>query len=179
MALPNPGMDFTAFDILPASDLDKMVANIESLANGTGSDNGSVTGAKISSGATGVGNANLLTTAGDIGGAWLATTASATGFASKTLDSFRYTKIGNTVIGYVAISGASNATSLTFTLPVAAASNVIMIDFQADNNSVRVVTPAKITVTSTTATCFINPSDTLWIASNNKAISGMLIYFTD
>lgn len=31
--LPNPNMDFTPFDILPASDLDKMVANIEALAN--------------------------------------------------------------------------------------------------------------------------------------------------
>lgn len=31
MALPNPGMNFTPFDTLPASDLDKMVANIEYL----------------------------------------------------------------------------------------------------------------------------------------------------
>lgn len=33
-------MDFTAFDILPAAELDKMVANIESLADGTGFDAG-------------------------------------------------------------------------------------------------------------------------------------------
>lgn len=34
--IPYPGMDFTAFDILPAVELDKLVANIESLAAGTG-----------------------------------------------------------------------------------------------------------------------------------------------
>lgn len=33
--LPNPNMDFTPFDILPASDLDKIVANIEALAGAT------------------------------------------------------------------------------------------------------------------------------------------------
>lgn len=38
MALPNPGMNFTPFDKLPASDLNKIVANIESLANGTAYD---------------------------------------------------------------------------------------------------------------------------------------------
>lgn len=33
--LPYPNMDFTPFDILPASDLDKMVANIEAINNAT------------------------------------------------------------------------------------------------------------------------------------------------
>lgn len=36
MPLPNPGMTFTPFDPLPASDLNDMVENIESLADGTG-----------------------------------------------------------------------------------------------------------------------------------------------
>lgn len=34
--LPNPGMDFTAFDTLPAASLDDLVENIESLADGSG-----------------------------------------------------------------------------------------------------------------------------------------------
>lgn len=33
--LPNPGMDFTPFDTLPAADLDKIVENIEALADGS------------------------------------------------------------------------------------------------------------------------------------------------
>lgn len=36
--LPNPGMDFTPFDILPAASLDDMVENIESLADGSAFD---------------------------------------------------------------------------------------------------------------------------------------------
>ncbi len=36
MSLPNPSMDFSAFDVLPATSLDNMVANIEALAAGTG-----------------------------------------------------------------------------------------------------------------------------------------------
>jgi hypothetical protein len=38
MALPNPSMTFTPFDVLPASDLNDLVENIESLADGTGLD---------------------------------------------------------------------------------------------------------------------------------------------
>lgn len=34
--LPNPGMDFTAFDTLPAASLDDLVENIEALADGSG-----------------------------------------------------------------------------------------------------------------------------------------------
>ena len=38
MPLPNPGMDFTAFDTLPAAELDKLVENIEALADGSAFD---------------------------------------------------------------------------------------------------------------------------------------------
>ena len=47
MSLPNPGMDFTAGDVLPASDLDKLVENIEALSDGSGQNTASITGAKI------------------------------------------------------------------------------------------------------------------------------------
>lgn len=47
MSLPNPGMSFTPFDQLPASSLNDMVENIESLADGSGLDIGAVTASKI------------------------------------------------------------------------------------------------------------------------------------
>lgn len=47
MSLPNPGMDFTAFDTLPASSLDDMVENIEALADGSGLNDDAVTAAKM------------------------------------------------------------------------------------------------------------------------------------
>ena len=48
MALPYPGMDFTALDVLHAADLDKMVANIDYLDNKfpVNSDNISMSGSK-------------------------------------------------------------------------------------------------------------------------------------
>lgn len=50
MSLPNPGMSFTPFDILPASDLNDIVENIEALALGTGLNDGVITTSKLSSG---------------------------------------------------------------------------------------------------------------------------------
>ena len=43
MSLPNPGMTFTPFDPLPASDLNDLVENIEAIADGSGLDDDSVT----------------------------------------------------------------------------------------------------------------------------------------
>lgn len=59
MALPNPGMDFTAFDTLPAASLDDLVENIEALADGSGLDDGAVTPNKLSLGAQ---NSRVATT---------------------------------------------------------------------------------------------------------------------
>jgi len=42
MPLPNPGMNFTPFDTLPAADLNDIVENIEALAAGTGFTAGSI-----------------------------------------------------------------------------------------------------------------------------------------
>lgn len=42
MALPNPGLDAVPFTPLPAEFLDKMNQNIESLANGTGFNEGAI-----------------------------------------------------------------------------------------------------------------------------------------
>ena len=44
--LPNQNMDFVPLATLPASDLDKLVENIESLADGSGIGDGAVTDAK-------------------------------------------------------------------------------------------------------------------------------------
>lgn len=55
MALPNPSMSFTPFDPLPASDLNDLVENIESLADGTGFDAASIGAVSIDFGGAGSG----------------------------------------------------------------------------------------------------------------------------
>lgn len=47
MSLPNPDMDFSAFDVLTADQLDNLVENIESLADGSGIDENSINLSKI------------------------------------------------------------------------------------------------------------------------------------
>lgn len=47
MALPNPDMDFTALEILPASKLDDIVENIQALAAGSAFDAESVPGSVL------------------------------------------------------------------------------------------------------------------------------------
>jgi len=47
MALPYPGMDFVPFDILTAEELDKIVENVESLADGSGQDAASLSTGKV------------------------------------------------------------------------------------------------------------------------------------
>lgn len=47
MSLPNPNMDFSAFDTLPATELDDLVENIEALADGSGLDDGAITSPKL------------------------------------------------------------------------------------------------------------------------------------
>ena len=47
MALPNPGMVFTAFDPLPAASLNDIVENVEALAAGTGLNDSIITASKI------------------------------------------------------------------------------------------------------------------------------------
>ena len=137
------------------------------------------TNADLTGVVTSSGNAtSFSTTAGGLGGAWVSGTPNGTGFSSKAVDTFVYTKIGKTVIGYVDITGASNATTFTFTLPFTVSTTTLMIAFQADDNSVRLVGPGKITVTAggTTATCDSASDDAAWTASGNKSIRGMLIY---
>lgn len=51
MALPNPSMAFTPFDILLAEELNDLVENIESLADGTGFDAGAIGTTDLADGA--------------------------------------------------------------------------------------------------------------------------------
>lgn len=68
MPLPNPDMDFTPFDILTAEELDKMVANIEALSDGSGLNDASVTSERLTPtiGFYATSTANITTSAADI-----------------------------------------------------------------------------------------------------------------
>lgn len=72
MPLPNPGMTFTPFDPLPASELNDIVENIEALADGSGLNTGALSANPLATDAdaTGLGlyeiARNTLGSAGDV-----------------------------------------------------------------------------------------------------------------
>lgn len=74
--LPNPGMSFTPFDILTAAELNQMVANIQSLATGSGIGDGSINTVAIADAA--VSGSKISATAITLGYAQRATDFSAT-----------------------------------------------------------------------------------------------------
>jgi hypothetical protein len=61
VALPNPGMAFSPFDILTAEEMNNLVENIEALADGTGLNDNIVTSNKLNLGQSGV-SGNVTTT---------------------------------------------------------------------------------------------------------------------
>lgn len=86
---------------------------------------GILEGLQDGSALTGIGNANLATTAGDIGGAWKTWTPVFTGLSGGTIAYARYTQIGKTVhfrMRYV-LGGAGVSGSISMTVPVTADSS--------------------------------------------------------
>lgn len=59
MSLPNPAMDFTAFDVLTADQLDDLVENDQALAAGTGLNTNAVPGAALATNAIKLGYSQI------------------------------------------------------------------------------------------------------------------------
>ena len=123
--LPNQNMDFVPLATLPAADLDKLVDNIEALADGTGIGDGSVTTVAIAD--ANVTNAKLATGAGEPGGAWQNWTPTLTNHTG-TINSARYTQIGKTVHFDLRVTITAVTGGLAFTLPVTGKAGVIEND---------------------------------------------------
>lgn len=119
--LPNPGMSFTPFDILTAAEMNDLVENIESLADGTGIGDGSVDTAAIADEAVTADKIDWTTLG------WQTWTPSWTNLTvgSGTL-SASYFKIGKIVfyqLSFTYGSGSSVGSNPTFTLPSTASSD--------------------------------------------------------
>lgn len=103
----------------------------------------------------------------------------ATGYSvTPTTTVARYLQQGKLVFMDISITGTSNATTLTFTLPVApkspASYQLIVTDNSTAQNDPGLVT---FTAASTTATCYKNLDVTAFTNSGTKAIRGFGIVF--
>lgn len=115
-------------------------------------------------------NAKLSTTAGEIGGEWLAYTSTVTGFSGTPTKVTKYSLCGKRCTIYAAISGTSNATTFTFSLPFATVNTFDTFGRVIDNTSTftygLIEAPA-----GTTANVYVNVG-AAWTASGTKTLSG-------
>lgn len=123
---------------------------------------------------------HLLTGTGSTNWVWNNGTPAGAGFSSKVNDALRYIQVGKNTYCHVFVNGTSNATTFTFTLPVAAKAADITGGLKiANNGAVQTVLGAILfTASSTTATCLTNMTDTGtgWTASSSKLIQGYFFY---
>lgn len=121
----------------------------------------------------------IITTANMEEEAWTAYTPSTTGFSgTPTTTDYRYQSLGKRVDAYISISGTSNATTLTFALPVASKTAINAWMIVVDNSTVQ-TTPGQVTVPAGSSTATVNKvAGTAggWTNSGTKAVYGTLVY---
>lgn len=98
-------------------------------------------------------------------------------FATKTIF---YKKVGKTVFFWFFIQGTSNATTITFTLPVATTGLLIDVPCRAIDNGASQVDPGLVEISSgsTTVNVYKTMAGGAWTNSGSKAIGGQFIYET-
>lgn len=116
--------------------------------------------------------------------AWTTITPTQTGWSSTTILTGRYTQIGKLVVYTFQVSGTSNATSATITLPVNAA-NTANILFEGVNgrsvdNGAALTAATRFSIDpssdATKASLFSNMASGNWTASGTKTVRGTVTY---
>ena len=110
--------------------------------------------------------------------AWSAFTPSSTGFSSTTLDTGAFVQIGKLVFIRYNVSGTSNATTLTFTLPVAAqAGDWFSIPRFRDAGALSGGGAAFLAAASSTCDLRKAGSGTAWTNSGTKEVTGLVFCY--
>jgi hypothetical protein len=106
-------------------------------------------------------------------------TSTITGWSSFTEKLIYYYEIGNMVWVNFAISGVSNATSASFTLPSTTAAGVVSTAaIQVEDNGTTQADSglAQVTAGSATVNCYKEMDATVFTNSGNKGVGGQLFY---
>lgn len=118
------------------------------------------------------------------GGAWIAFSTSTVSGWSSSVSSFWYTQVGKTVTLIFNISGTSNATTASFTLPVAAKAHASIyyesILTSATDNGANPTNPGKTFIdpssNASLVTLYKDISGAGWTASGTKAMRATIMY---
>ncbi len=106
-------------------------------------------------------------------------TSTIVGWSSFTTKKIYYKKIGKRVFGSVFLSGTSNSTSITFTLPYTSESGSYIVESgQAVDNGAAKTSPGLLYMAEgqSTANGYLDFSGAAWTASGTKAILGQFSY---
>lgn len=106
-------------------------------------------------------------------------TSTIVGWSSYTTKQIYYKVIDDLVFVNVALSGTSNSTSVTFTLPYAAATgSLVRADAAASDNGTNLTTPAKMALNeaSSTVTVTKDMASGAWTGSGTKTVTGQFFY---
>ncbi len=109
------------------------------------------------------------------GGAFTSFTSTLSGWAATPTQTITYLAIGKLVIVEIRITGTSNSTSTTFTIPVAC-QGIMGAIVKGTNNSTGINCYLSLTNGSTTVTAFPSAAGTNWTNVLIKEIYGTLIY---
>jgi hypothetical protein len=171
MSLPNPGMNFTPFDPLPASDLNDLVENIEALSDGSGLEDDSIA------------PENLVAGSGT-DWAWQTWSPTPVGFSSAPAGAvYIYKQFGKTIFLSVRQpnNGTSNSTVFEIPLPVQAKTTtdqVWEVACRGVNNG-NLAFPRMATISSggTDIVLSSDASGTSWTSSGGKRIVALEMFY--
>ena len=161
----------------------------DSISGFSSANTGTIYGLPITAGVLNTANTvnnPALSNSGTFGSAWATVSYSPTvvGWSSTTRNQWRYTQIGKIVTVFFSVSGTSNSTAVTFTLPVTATTSIAQFEgaygLALDNaglSSTAMPRYSIVTATSTTlCNLYINHAGTGWTAASTKEVRGYIVY---
>lgn len=168
-------LNFTAFQTLTATQMNQLVANTAGLKDGTLIDSSAITTAKIADAA--VTNAKLSTTAGEVGGAATTFTPSPLGFTGAvTTTVASYLRVGKLVYVNLEFTGTSNATTCTFTLPIAPKNADRWVGVRVTDAGVNQTTNGVLILTASSTTATVGKNVAAAGAFTNSGVKTIQIY---
>lgn len=110
-----------------------------------------------------------------VGGAWTVFSSTITGFSGTPTQVITYITIGKLMFVSVSISGTSNTTSFSFTIPSNALSSKLYIGRGFDNTSTIKAASCETIASSNVVNVYSNNTQAVWTGSNIKSFTCMMI----
>lgn len=103
---------------------------------------------------------------------WEVFDSTLTGFSGTPTQNIKFMKFGSALLVEFSISGTSNATGLTFTLPFSIKDSIEKLVLITDNGTAAV---GCFKISSKTATVYATVGEGSWTASGTKKVSGSFV----